>query len=325
MPRLRLGVVLLVPPPLDREINALRRAVGDGTYGRVPAHLTLVPPVNVNEDDLPAALAVLRQAAADTEPFTVELGGPTTFLPANPVLYLPPTGPGRATVFDLRERVFKGPLERPLTWPFVPHVTLADEVDPERIKAAELALCDYSAEVRFDRVHLLQEGEGRVWGPVADFAFERPGIVGRGGLPLELAVTHGLDPEARAFAAIEWSAHQWADGFGDRDPDAPNLAIVGRRDGRVVGIAEGWARAGAGYLANIIVARDVRREGIGSHLLAAFESAAVERGATRLGADVWSGSEAEAFYRARGWVEESRRPRWWNDRDLVQLRRDRDR
>ena len=50
MARSRVGVVLLVPSPIDREIDALRRAVGDGTYERVPAHLTLVPPVNVHED-----------------------------------------------------------------------------------------------------------------------------------------------------------------------------------------------------------------------------------------------------------------------------------
>ncbi|MGH9223601.1 MAG: GNAT family N-acetyltransferase [Acidimicrobiales bacterium] len=320
---MRLGVVLLVPPPLDREINTLRRAVGDGTYGRVPAHLTLVPPVNVNEENLAAALAVLREAAADTEPFRVGLGAPTTFLPANPVLYLPPTGDGRAAVFDLRQRVFREPFDRALTWPFVPHVTIADEVDPERIKAAELALCDYTAQVGFDRLHLLQEGPGRVWGAVADFPFERPAVVGRGGLPLELTVSQRLDPESRAFADLEWSAHQWTDGFGDRDPDAPNLAVVGRRDGQVVGVAEGWARAGAAYLGNIIVGRDVRRQGVGSHVLAAFEAAALERGATRLGADVWSDSAAEAFYKAHGWVEESRRPRWWNERDLVLLRRDR--
>ena len=68
----------------------------------------------------------------------------------------------------LRDRVFKPPLERDLTWPFVPHVTLADESTPARIEAALVALADYRAEVTFDRVHLLQEGPGRVWTPIAE-------------------------------------------------------------------------------------------------------------------------------------------------------------
>ncbi len=53
------------PPPLAEEIDGLRRAFGDRSLGRVPPHLTLVPPVNVAEGDLGQALAVLRAAAAD--------------------------------------------------------------------------------------------------------------------------------------------------------------------------------------------------------------------------------------------------------------------
>jgi 2'-5' RNA ligase len=96
MPRLRLGVVLLVPPPVHREVDALRRACGDASLGRVPAHLTLVPPVNVREERFEDVLAVLRAAGAATRPFRLELGPPTTFLPDNPVLYLPSTASGTA-------------------------------------------------------------------------------------------------------------------------------------------------------------------------------------------------------------------------------------
>jgi 2'-5' RNA ligase/GNAT superfamily N-acetyltransferase len=321
--RLRLGVVLLIPPPLDREVDALRRAVGDGTYGRVPAHVTLVPPVNVNRDHLGEALAALRAAAAATRPFTVQLGPPTTFLPVNPVLYLPLVGDGRGAVFALRERVFREPLARPLTWPFVPHVTVADEAHPERITAAEAALCDYSADVTFDRLHLLEEGPSRVWAPVADFSFASPRVVGRGGIPLELAVTYRLDPEAQSFAERECMAERRSQGLSEEDPDTPNLAVVGRRDGQVVAVAEGWARGGVAWVSNLVVARTERREGVGSHVLATFESEARERGCQRLATSVPGGSAEESFYRRRGWVEECRVTAWIGGRDRVLLRRDR--
>ena len=136
-----------------------------------------------------------------------------------------------------------------------------------------------------------------------------------------LGLSQTLDPEARAFAAREGRL-PGEEGAG---PGAvtPNLAVVARREGRIVGVAEGWAREGVAYLAQLVVACDLRNEGIGSHVLAAFESAALELGSRRLATDALAGSSAEAFYRHRGWIEEGRRSPWRGGRDLVQLRRDR--
>ena len=253
---MRLGVALLVPPPLDAEIDGMRRALGDGTLGRMPAHLTLVPPVNVREDRLGEVLAVLRRAAAVTRPFTLTLGPPATFLPDNPTLYLEVAG----DVGALRDRVFADPLARPLTWPFVPHVTLADEAAPERIEAALMALADYRVEVTFHRIHLLREGFGRVWSPIADAPFVAPAVIGRGGLPVELTVTEGVDPQAAALAA------------GQR------LVVTARSDGVVAGYAEGWCRPPAAHLASMVVTSDHAHLGVDRHLLAAFRSEAAARG-----------------------------------------------
>lgn len=170
MSRRRLGVVLLLPEPAATEVDGLRRALGDGTLGRIPAHLTLVPPVNVREDDMHGALDLLRQAAAQTGPLDLRLGPATTFQPATPVVYLG-VGGDVAGLHALRGRVFHPPLERPVTLPFVPHVTLADDFDPDRIPAAVAALADYVVDVRFEAVHVLEEGRGRVWRPIAEAAF----------------------------------------------------------------------------------------------------------------------------------------------------------
>src|SRR3954454_2438248 len=88
MPKRRLGVVLLIPPPVDREFDGLRRATGDGTLGPVPPHITLVPPVNVRDDELGEALSIVRKAAAAPPPLELSIGPTATFLPTNPVLYL---------------------------------------------------------------------------------------------------------------------------------------------------------------------------------------------------------------------------------------------
>ena len=260
--------MLLVPAPIDGEIDALRRAVGDGTYGRVPAHLTLVPPVNVREDRFDDALALLRKVAGDVRPFRVELGPPTTFLPDNPVLYLPVRA-GADQVVATRERVFADPFARPLTWPFVPHVTVADEMSAERIVAAQEALSHYHVAIEFDRMHLLEEGPGRVWGSIADFPFGPPAVIGRGGIPVELTVTDRTDPSADGFL---------------RDRHQP-VTVAARRDGLVVGVARGWADGQAAQITEVVVADGEHDLGTDDHLVAAFDSWAAKRGVWRHAGD----------------------------------------
>ena len=318
MPRARLGVAILLPAPAAGEVDGLRRGVGDPSLGRIPAHLTLVPPVNVREEQLGDALAVLRGAAAAARPFTVGLGPPATFLPDNPVLYLA-VPVGAARVRALRDAVFRPPLERALTWPFVAHVTLADGIEPDRLYAALTALDDYRADVAVQAVHLLREGPGRVWTPMAEARLGQVAVVGRGGLPLELAVTAGPDPEAAVFVQRQRAGAAGADPEGGRGED---VAITARREGEVVGVARGVARGGRAHLSELVVAEALRGQGIGAHLLAAFESWAAQRGVARLSARAPAGSAAEALYRGRGWVEEARLARWLAGQEFVQLRRD---
>ena len=251
-------MALLVPPPLDAEVDGLRRALGDGGLGRIPAHLTLVPPVNVREDRLSEALGVLRKAAASTRPFTVALGPPATFLPDNPTVHLAVADD--EPVRTLRDKVFVDPLARPLTWPFTPHVTLADEADPARIAAALSALADYRVDVTFAGVHLLREGPGRIWAPIADAPFASPAVVGRGGIPVELTVSERLDPEAVARR--------------ERVP----LVVTARVDGQVAGYAEGWCHRQKARLVAFVVDDGYAHLDVGRHLVAAFRAEAATRG-----------------------------------------------
>lgn len=284
MPRVRLGVALLVPEPVDREIDGLRRACGDGAFTRVVPHLTLVPPVNVRVDDLPAALAVLRRAGARLAPVTVTLGAPTSFLPDSETLYLPvPDAAEADAVRRIRDAVFVEPLARPLTWPFVPHVTLADQMVPTRIAAAEAALADFRAEVTFDRVHLLIEARHgdahRRWSPIADVPFAPPIVVGRGGVELELLVSELVDPEGDGLEEAEWAEVEDTPPSDVLPAGARSVVVTARTPARggdrgsVVGVARGWARDGEGEVVCITVASAERRRGVARQLHLALASA----------------------------------------------------
>lgn len=316
-PRTRLGAALLVPEPVRREVDGMRAALGDGSLGRVPAHLTLVPPVNVNDRDLDAALTVLRDAAAGTGPFPVTLGPPGTFLPDNPVVHLE-VGEGAADVLALRERIFRPPLERKLSWPYMPHVTLCDEGDPARIEAAATALSDYRARVTFTRVHLLRRHEG-VWEPWADAVLGGRRVVGRGGLEVEITEADRLEPGLRAWLDDQWAVRDRAAGWTwDEQP----FALAARREGDVVGVATGWTNEGVAHLSELMVAPEARGQGVGGRLIEAFEDVARRRGCRRLSLRTEQGSPSQAVYERKGWRIEATFDDWIGGRTTVQMRKE---
>ena len=263
--RVRLGVVLQVDPPAATEIDGLRRALGDGGLGRVAPHVTLVTPVNVPAASLGDALAVLRSAAATAAPLRLELGPATTFHPVTPVVFLA-VGGDLDDLESLRERVLRPPLARATSHPFVPHVTVADDMAPERIPAAVAALADYRTEVTVDRLHLLRETPGRIWRPTADVPFGAPAVVGRGGLPLELTTSRLVDP----VTAATLLAHARLDEVGVGD-DTERWAVTARRDGEPVGAACGVVVGDRLEVEVLVVAPEHRGQGVGRHLRAAVD------------------------------------------------------
>lgn len=274
--RRRLGVALVVDPPLADEIDGMRRALGDPSLGRVPAHLTLVPPINVGGSSLAGALSGMRRAAAAvTGPLRLTLGAVSTFLPANPVVYLPAGGDldGLARV---RDAVFQPPLARKLSWPWVPHVTLGDGIGETAIPAALTALAHYNAVWTVDRVVLLEQRPGRVWAPLADASLGRMAVVGAGGLALELAAGRMLGPDVYALLEDEGAAEPGEPVNGGSAPRRPVFApivMTARREGAVTGFAAAWAYPDHARV-SIYVGRSYRRQGIGSHLLHHLEAAA---------------------------------------------------
>src|SRR3954447_15370684 len=79
---------LFLPEPWATEVDGIRRGLGDGAFTDVAPHITLVHPVNIREEELPAAEALLRAVAGATDPFTVRIGPPGTFEPVTPTAYL---------------------------------------------------------------------------------------------------------------------------------------------------------------------------------------------------------------------------------------------
>jgi 2'-5' RNA ligase len=316
VPRARVGVVLPIPADAAAEINGLRRALGHTTLDLVGPHVTLVGPVNVRVADLEQAVDAVREAAASTPPFRLHLGPPATFWPATPVVYLAVEGD-----LDALDRVHAavslGPLARPPAWPFVPHVTLADDAAPDVIPGALAALTSYRVSVTVTNVQLLEERADRSWHPLVDVTMSGRRVIGRGGLELVLDVGAALDaPAARWLAAQFGAAHD----AGAPRPGQP-LALTARREGSVVGAAVAATDDDA-WLEAVAVDPAVRRQGVGRHLLRAVEAISVERLCRRAWIVCPADGPGPAWLASQGWVDDLVLPAWRRGRPFVRMRRD---
>lgn len=90
------------------------------------------------------------------------------------------------------------------------------------------------------------------------------------------------------------------------------LGRVVETGGEIVGFVLGWVAADEAELANLAVAAEHRRKGIGHVLLERFCHAARDRGARRITLDVRVGNHpARALYRRHGFAPAGRRPDYY--------------
>lgn len=327
MPRRRFAVALLIPAPVATEVDGLRRACGDANLRKVAPHVTLIPPINLRDEDVPGALAVVREAAAGFDPLPLTLGPATTFGDDGNrnVLYLAVGGSGLDALHRLQSALVAGPLERPPQHEsFVPHVTISIAAGPERVAAGIAALADYRADVVVGHVTVLEnvrddDLDHHVWRTVADAALGGRAVVGRGGLELELTLSSAPEPDVSAWAKPLWARADRED-LGETGQE-DTVAITARRGEQVVGLLEGWIWGDLAHVDELMVDETCRGEGIGRHLLARFEAEARSRGCTSLALRTPAGSAAEGFYRRLGWEEEGRQRAWVHGHDFVQFRR----
>ena len=320
--RRRLTVALVVTGRLADEVDGMRRALGATALKRIAPHCTLVPPVNVREEDMSSVLEHVRAAAAKSSPIAVELGPPATFWPRTPVLYLSVGGDLEA-IGQLRADLATGPLAPPKERrerDFVPHLTLDQRIEPGRLPHALEALADYRAEHCFERLTLLEQDAEHRWWPLADTVLGRPRVVGRGSFDLELSVVERPDPIVAAWVGEQWAGYLTGRYGPEVRPNQP-FAIVARSGGAPVGFADGEVRGPVIRIGRLIVSPEWRDHGVGSHLLGAVEMLGLERGCALVRLETPDGGEAEGFYGGRGFFVVARLPRWREGRDFVVMER----
>jgi len=168
-PQVRIGVSIPIPEPYSTRLTRARVEAGDPLAQSVPPHITLVPPTDVQAEDLARVEHHLQTVAAQHAPFVVDLAGTATFWPISPVVFVRLSS-GKDGCGRLQRALTRDILAQELQFPYHPHVTIAHRIEEEALSAAQEMLADFEA--TFPVVHfcLYEHGLDGVWREIADFA-----------------------------------------------------------------------------------------------------------------------------------------------------------
>jgi len=128
----RYALVSYVRNPVGEFVEKLRQELHP-TMVHMPAHLTILPPRELNESEA-SALGYLEEACSHVIPFDVELGDVETFLPTTPTVFIQV----KRAAYRMRE--LHDQLSKNLccaeNWPYIPHLTIMKTERDEDARAA---------------------------------------------------------------------------------------------------------------------------------------------------------------------------------------------
>jgi 2'-5' RNA ligase len=164
-----IGVAVAIPEPWATELQDYRTGVGDAMAATIPTHITLVPPTEVDDDELEKIHAHLVAVAADVQAFDVHLRGTGTFRPVSPVVFVGLVE-GISQFEQLADAVRRGPLAVDLHFPYHPHVTIAHHLSEQQLDRAFDELAEFECEFVVEHMGLYVHEHERGWIPTRCFA-----------------------------------------------------------------------------------------------------------------------------------------------------------
>ena len=163
-----IGVSVAVPEPWGAELQRYRVALGDQSAAGIPTHITLLPPIDVEDHLLPGIERHLQATARQITSFPVRLRGTGSFRPVSPVVFLNVVQ-GIACCGALASAVRQGPLAIEAAFPYHPHVTVAHHLPEDVMDQAFDDLADYDLAFGVDRFVLYHHRGDRGWVPQQDY------------------------------------------------------------------------------------------------------------------------------------------------------------
>ncbi len=168
-----LGIVVPIPEPWAQLLVDWRSKVGDPQASLVPPHVTLLPPTEVPVADRAAISAHLAEVARCHPPFEMHLSGTGTFSPVSDVVFIA-VARGIGNCELIANDVRSGPLERALSFPYHPHVTVAHDVPPDMLELAYNGLADLNAEFPVHAFTEFEQTASGAWAVAQEYRLTGP-------------------------------------------------------------------------------------------------------------------------------------------------------
>lgn len=163
-----IGVAIPIPDPYGSELRQHRADFGDPQAASVPTHVTLLPPTEIDDEDLGQIDEHLTAVAARYPRFRIRLRGTGTFRPVSPVVFVQ-LAEGISSCEVLQSLVRSGPLDVSLRFPYHPHVTVAHDVDKDALDKAFSTLSGYDCSFEVSAFCRYEHGTDGVWRPQRGF------------------------------------------------------------------------------------------------------------------------------------------------------------
>jgi 2'-5' RNA ligase len=167
------GVVVDVPQPHASVLSAWRERVGDVQGRLIPPHVTLLPPTAIDPTAMEKIYLHLEQASSMLRPFAMHLSGTGTFRPLSQVVFVQ-VAAGIVHCEALATAIRSGPLDRELTYPYHPHVTVAQDVDDAALDLAYDGLSAFAARFVVTQFTVYEQRPDSRWTPTRAFPLGVP-------------------------------------------------------------------------------------------------------------------------------------------------------
>jgi 2'-5' RNA ligase len=163
-----IGVSVAVPEPWGVDLQCYRVGLGDVAAAGIPTHITLLPPTEVQDEDVVKVHQHLADVATGADPFVARLRGTGTFRPVSPVVFVNVVE-GISGCEQLASALRQGPLTGQQQFPYHPHVTVAHHLEESLLDRAFEDLAPFDCRFTVDHFLLYEHRTGDGWTPVREF------------------------------------------------------------------------------------------------------------------------------------------------------------